>query len=317
MKIDETFLHEVKRGLRRKQKELPSKYLYDKKGDQLFQQIMSLPDYYLSRAEMEIFKSSDQHLVPLMNAEDVAVQNIIELGAGDATKTREFLKRLSPRKDLFYTPYDISSHILDELARELQDEIPWLKVEPRVGKYVDIPAEIAEISQKKLILFLGSNLGNLRDGAGEKLLNALADSMQRGDLFLIGLDLIKAPEMVLPAYDDSAGVTAAFTLNLLSRMNRDLNANFQIEQFCHSSVYDKEEGEIRSYLESKKRQEVSFNGEDESFLFEEGELILAEISRKYSDDRLKYLIRGSGLRIIDKFTDSNQYFADYLLRKVD
>lgn len=314
--MNEQFKTDVKNGLSKSPKSLPSKYFYDEKGDELFVQIMNLPEYYLTRAEFEIFSEQTADLVSSLDLEQATPFELVELGAGDGYKTKELLRFLVDAGYQFdFIPVDISPHALDDLKKTLQAEIPELSVKPIQGEYFKVMQHLSEALKPRVALFLGSNLGNMSDELAQSFLEALGHHLNDGDKLLLGLDLIKSPEIVIPAYSDSAGITAEFNLNLLRRINRELGGDFNPDQFRHLVHYTEEEGIIKSCLESTEDQTVTISALDESFHFEKGERIHTEISRKYSDDLLELFLLETPLTIIDRFTDKDEYFADYILVK--
>ncbi|TNE53397.1 MAG: L-histidine N(alpha)-methyltransferase [Bacteroidetes bacterium] len=310
----ETFKRDVERGLGANPKFLSSKYFYDKKGDELFVKIMHLPEYYLTRSEFEIFKKKSDDLIDGFDLDNQIPFELIELGAGDGTKTKELLKELLKQDyDFTYKPIDISKHALEQLEGSLKESFPELKVEKQVGEYFEVLTDLKNSGKKKVILFLGSNIGNLTDEQSSRFLKELSEVMNDGDILLLGVDLIKKQEIVLPAYDDASGVTAAFNLNLLERINRELGANFNLDQFVHEAVYTEEEGIAKSYLKSMESQEVYIRALDRTFIFAKGERIHMEISRKYNDRILERIMEGTSLEVRDKIMDDRAYFADYIL----
>lgn len=310
----EQFEQEVKEGLSQQPKQLSSKYFYDEKGDQLFVQIMHLPEYYLTRSELEIFQTQFRQIVNGFGQTPATYFELIELGAGDGLKTRELLKELL-RKDYHfsYVPVDISSHALENLTINLKKEFPDLQVQPQQGEYFEVLESIRTNQHPKVVLFLGSNIGNLPDEKATRFINRLGSNLGAEDRLLLGVDLIKSASVVLPAYNDSEGVTKAFNLNLLDRMNRELGANFDASAFDHAPEYSEEEGVARSFIKSLKDQTVYFSSMDTSFEFNKGEKIHTEISRKYSDEVLTQILKDTDFAITEKFLDRQRYFADYLL----
>lgn len=313
--MNKKFAQEVDAGLSAEPKKLPSKYFYDEKGDELFVEIMNSPEYYLTDCEMQIFKERTDDLVRLL-AFDTPFE-LIELGAGDGTKTIHLLKALNDTHTFKYCPIDISQHALDELKKFVNSEISDLDVLPLQGDYFAALDKLEKNSTPRVMLFLGSNLGNMTDADARSFLQRLSESMQNGDRLLLGVDLKKDPDIILPAYDDSEGVTRAFNLNLLRRINRELDANFDVEAFEHAPLYDPVKGEARSYLVSLKAQEVYIKAIDRIVHFDEGEKIHTETSKKYDLDSIKRLTSEYGLNYIEQILDERCYFTDVILRKVE
>jgi len=310
------FKQDVAEGLSASPKYLPSKYLYDKRGSQLFQEIMGMPEYYLTNCEKELFENQKEAIVASINIDKSEPFELIELGAGDGTKTITLLKYLvEANYDFTYIPVDISISALEGLELFLKRELPSLKINPKQGDYFAVLHELKASSKPKLALFIGSNLGNLTDEEASAFVCQISEKLNTKDKLLLGLDLIKSEEVILPAYNDQAGITRAFNLNLLDRINRDLGANFIVDQFEHRPTYTEAEGIAKSYLMSCQDQSVHIASIDTTFHFKAGEKIHTEISRKYKDAVLGQIIAASQFEIRDKFVDARGYFADYILEK--
>ncbi|WP_425390272.1 L-histidine N(alpha)-methyltransferase [Ekhidna sp.] len=306
------FAEDVMQGLHADNKCLPSKYFYDAKGDKLFQQIMHLDEYYLTRKELEIFKTHKDAILRAINGTETF--RIIELGAGDGLKTKVLLKHFMEAKvDFTYTPVDISGNVLSILESNLKKEIPGLKIESYEGDYFDALAEIAESPEKDIVFFLGSNVGNFSESEAVSFLSKLQNFLKKGDLLFMGVDLKKDPSIILNAYNDSQGVTREFNLNLLDRINDELGADFDRNQFLHYPYYNPHTGECRSYLISKIDQVVNLM--DEKVHFGAWEAIFMEISKKYDHKQLTKLAAASAFSIKQDFLDSESWFADVLWEK--
>jgi len=310
--FNKQFADEVVSGLSMEEKRLSSKWLYNKRGDELFIEIMNLPEYYLTRCELEIFQSQSQQIVKAFNASETPF-DLIELGAGDGTKTIELLKALKGR-EFTYRPIDISQNSLDHLQNRLRKEFDWLDVKALQGDYFSVLSQL-NTGRKKIVLFLGSNIGNLHDHEAQAFMSQLDAVLNHGDRVLLGVDLIKDTNIVLPAYNDPAGVTAKFNLNILDRINAELGGDFDRLGFEHAPLYNEKDGWAKSYLRSKTRQTATLSKLNKAFQFEEGELIFMEISRKYNDSILNKILDNSELGIVSKFTDQRSYFCDYMLEK--
>ncbi|MBO3700222.1 L-histidine N(alpha)-methyltransferase [Roseivirga sp. E12] len=310
------FAIDIKRGLQSSPKSLPSMYFYDETGDALFQKIMDLDEYYLTRAEFEIFVRQKEEILDAFLGDDQTFR-LVELGAGDGTKTKVLLAHFLNKAISFtYSPIDISGNVLDQLKEDLNGELPSLKVEPIVGEYFSALEDLASNdSSKEVVLFLGSNIGNFDRAAGVSFLTHVGENLSSGDLLLIGFDLMKNPQKVLSAYNDKEGVTKAFNLNLLTRINNELGANFNIDNFDHFPTYDPLTGETKSHIVSKKEQTVYIEALDESFSFDAWEAIHTEVSQKYSHKMIQEYAEEAGFEIVRNFIDSNQYFVDSLWRK--
>lgn len=311
--MDTHFLRDVDEGLSKTPKALPSRYFYDARGDELFVQIMNSTEYYLTNAEHEILQNQTAELVSRFQIENEPFL-LVELGAGDGTKTLDLLRYLSGSA-FSYMPIDISENALTNLKKRINNELPEVDVKPQQGEYFSVLNKLHDIHQKMVILFLGSNLGNMLDDRAHQFIEQLAKSMNSGDFLVLGLDLIKDPDIIAPAYNDAKGITSAFNMNLLKRINRELGGNFDLAAFAHYPEYDDKQGIAFSYLKSLKKQTVYVGAIEKNFHFEKGELIHTEISRKYNDTIVQKIIAHTRLEIKQKFTDSQNYFADYLLVK--
>lgn len=310
------FQDHVEQGLTASPKQLSSKYFYDAIGDALFVDIMGMPEYYPTRCEHEIFAQKPDQLAQALGFNDAEFVELVELGAGDGTKTQELLAHLLEHDKTFsYIPIDISQHALDGLGKRLAIEMPDLNIKPRRGEYFEVLSTL-ESPHKKAVLFLGSNLGNLMDDRASSFLRGLSEVLRPGDHVLLGLDLIKAHAIVSPAYNDAGGITSRFNLNLLTRMNRELGANFDLNKWSHFPSYDEKTGVASSSIKSDVKQKVTFNSMNKSFAFDAGECIHTEISRKYSVEVLEKLIAGSGFKLVNTITDSKEWFADFVLQRV-
>ena len=316
MTKNNTFLKDVNDGLSQNPKYLSSHYFYDKKGDELFRQIMEMPEYYLTNSELEIFKEQTDAIIESFGLDKSQEFELIELGAGDGEKTQHLLKRLTEKNFKFkFIPVDISKNSLEQITERMTDLFPTLKIEGKQGDYFHVLDELFISDTPKVILFIGSNLGNMADEIATNFLKKIAINMKPGEKLLLGLDLIKSQDIVLPAYNDAAGITRDFNLNLLRRINNELGADFDISTFEHQPEYTEEEGIAKSFLRSKKKQTVYIKDLEKSFDFAADEKIHTEISRKYDNEILQKLIANSGLEISKKLLDHKNYFADYILTK--
>ncbi|RZS92273.1 L-histidine N(alpha)-methyltransferase [Aquimarina brevivitae] len=311
------FEKEVYEGLTAFPKYLSSKFIYDQKGDKLFQNIMELPEYYLTRKEFEILNTKKSEIVQNFDQEKQGF-HLIELGAGDGKKTKVLLKELlSNAYNFTYNPIDISSNAVENLKQNLQQEMPSLKVQGLVGEYFEVLDRLKYTEyDKKIIMVLGSNIGNLLHPRAIKFLQKLCGVMGNEDLLFMGFDQKKNPQTILNAYNDSQGVTAAFNKNILVRINTEFDANFNVNNFLHWETYDPESGTAKSYLVSKEKQSVDINALGLEVCFEKWETIHTEISQKYDDHTVKWLAKESGLKIINQFSDVEKAYQNYLFQKV-
>ncbi len=312
--MDSEFARDVDNGFSDTEKYLSSKFFYDDKGSLLFQQIMDLPEYYLTRAELNIFQNKSLDILKKINANDL---DIIELGVGDGMKTIEFLKQLTSAKtNLTFYPIDISEEAINQLIKKVSYKLPELNIQPLIGDYFKELDDIPLSDAKKVVLFLGANIGNYRHPKAVDLLKLINENLTKGDFLLIGIDLRKSPNLIAKAYDDSKGITRAFNLNLLRRINTELGGNIDINKFDFYSHYNPKNGEIESYLVSLEKQEIHLKSTDKSYLFSKNELVFTELSKKYNNAEINSLANETGFNCIDKFRDENDYFADCLFEKI-
>jgi len=313
--MSNSFEQEVLEGLSLPAKKLSSKYFYDDKGSRIFREIMAMPEYYPTKCELRIFQTHAADIVAVTQKGNL---NIIELGAGDASKTYYLLKAwLESGNEFVYSPLDISQEALDQAKNSLAKRLPQLKVKPIQGEYFEVLERISNDTSKtnKLVLFLGSNLGNFNLEGASAFLNKLYEALNPGDQLLIGIDLKKSPNIILPAYSDTGGITARFNLNLLNRINKELGGDFKLKNFKHYASYEPETGEVRSFLISQKEQDVHIKAVNKSFHFDEMESIHTEISKKYGQEEFKKLIKDVGFTWKEAYYDSNLYFMDVLMEK--
>ena len=312
---ESTFARDVLDGLSQQPKRLSSMYFYDERGDRLFQDIMHMPEYYLMNCELDIFEQQKAQILQAIGLEHF---HLLELGAGDGFKTRVLLRHfIEQAVDFEYQPIDISPNVLLELEQSLREELPELNVHVLPGDYFKVLHEVKETdSTPKVVLFLGANIGNYAHERAVAFLKHLNEELNSGDKLLIGFDLKKDPETILNAYNDPAGITAAFNLNLLERMNRELGADFNTEDFRHWETYDPVSGATRSFIVSKKAQQVYIQALGRSFHFDAWEAINVELSQKYSLTEIENLAEVAGFQIEQHFTDDRGYFVDSLWRKV-
>ncbi len=309
------FAEDVLRGLSSTPKSLSSKYFYDDEGSRLFQEIMKLPEYYLTGCELEIFsKQAASIFQSFANGGDPF--DLIELGAGDGTKTAVLVDHfLKQNVSITYSPIDISQVALDDLTSKFKEEFPALKMNALCGDYFKILESLKrDGGPRKVLLFLGSNIGNFTGEQSIVFFRNLCEVMTPNDLLFIGFDLQKDPHVIANAYDDAAGVTAEFNLNLLRRINRELGGNFDLDKFTHYANYRPIEGSARSFLVSRERQSVDLAALGKTFEFERWEAVFMEISQKYSLGMIERLASDSGFSIKQNFFDSKDFYCDSLWR---
>lgn len=313
--FESAFAEDTYKGLTSYPKYLLSKYIYDEKGDKLFQKIMDMPEYYLTSCEYEILQLNTEAIARAFSSENGF--DLIELGAGDGKKTKVLLKELVSKKFKFdYLPVDISQHALDELEISLSNEIPEVNVRVQQGTYFKTLEKLSEYNtRKKVILVLGSNIGNLLHENAIGFLANIAGAMSEEDLLFIGFDQKKHPQRILDAYNDPAGITEEFNKNHLVRINRELGGNFNPDEFLHWETYDPETGTAKSFLVSKKEQNIQIKKLSLEVKFDAWESIHTEISQKYDDSVIKWLADEAGLRVEKSFGDKENCFKNYIFRR--
>ena len=311
------FASDVLSGLSSTPKSLSSKYFYDDEGSRLFQEIMKLPEYYLTGCESEIFSTQTDTIFHAFANGDNAF-DVIELGAGDGTKTAVLVEHfLKVGADISYSPIDISQEALDALTAKFTAEFPSLKMDARNGDYFNILRSLnIGDGRRKVLLFLGSNIGNFSRDQSLSFFRSLREVMGDNDLLFIGFDLQKDPHVIADAYDDAAGVTARFNLNLLTRINRELGGNLDLDKFTHYANYRPIEGSARSFLVSREQQTVRIDALQRDFASEQWEAVFMEISQKYTLKMIADLAAESGFAVKHDFFDSRNYYCDSLWRPI-
>lgn len=309
------FEEDVHKGLTTYPKYLLSKYIYDEKGDKLFQQIMDMPEYYLTNCEFNILKEHANDICESFIA--TKGFDLIELGAGDGKKTKILLKELLQQEaDFTYLPVDISQHALDELKETVKRELPEVNIKPQQGTYFKTLEHLAELShRKKVILFLGSNIGNLLHENAIDFLRNIREAMNADDMLFMGFDQKKNPQEILDAYNDKTGITEAFNKNLLVRINREMQADFDVNSFIHWETYDPESGTAKSFLVSKEDQEVNIPALGLKVHFDKWESIHTEISQKYDEKVVEWLASEAGLTIETRFSDNDDRYRNYIFKR--
>jgi len=305
------FRRDVLAGLSARPRSLPSLYFYDAWGSRLFQRIMALPEYYPTRCEREILERHSGRIAASIGGGPATV---VDLGEDAGEKTRVLLSRLAGSRCLAYAPVDVSPAALREASARVRREWPAVEVVPVEGEYAEGLRWLRnrEENGTLLVLFLGSNIGNLERRQAVSFLRELRLALRPRDQVLVGLDLVKDPIFLQRAYDDAAGVTAAFNLNLLARLNRELGADFDLAGFQHRATFDPARPAMESWLVSRRQQTATVAGE--RFTFRAGEAIHTEISCKYREQDLAHLAWESGFEEVGRFLDSRRWFADVLWR---
>ena len=303
-------------GLSSNPKTLPPKYFYDKTGSELFEKITRLPEYYPTRTERAIIEKYSEEIA-ILAQKDFA---FIELGSGSSTKTRLLLEaflRRNEKQKLHYIPIDISKRILVESAKALLKDYPELRITAMASDYITALNSLKQQNiSKKLIAFLGSTIGNFNEKGRIEFLREIRATMNSQDCFLIGIDLIKDPRILEPAYNDSQGVTAKFNLNMLVRINKELDGNFNIGKFRHMAFLNKKMSRIEMHLESTTQQSVKIGKLNHTFEFKKGETIYTEDSCKFSKEQIKEMAKSSGFEMKRSWYDSKNWFSLNLFKPI-
>jgi len=319
--INNEFAKNVENGLADIPKHISPKFFYDKIGSKLFEEICDQPEYYLNRIEAQILKKSASQIIDILDEKAISV---IELGNGNSQKTRILLRPfLANWKNVSYFPIDVSLKMLKKSIRDLSREYSNLRIFGVCSDYVKGLIKINEfmkfkrnIPDKRLIIFLGSSIGNFDPKEASAFLHSLSKYIRNDDALLIGFDLEKDKSILEKAYNDKKGITSQFNLNVLSRINKELDGSFELSSFEHKSFYNLHEHRIEMHLESKLDQKVRIGAIGKEFHFKEGETIHTENSYKYSKNRLYALVKNAGLQVIANFTDPKNQYSLILLKKI-
>jgi dimethylhistidine N-methyltransferase len=284
---------------------------YDAEGSRLFEQITQTAEYYPTRTERGILESHADDVIDAVGSN----VSLVELGAGSASKTRVLISALLRRQlRLEFHPVDVSPTALKDALANLNGDFPRLRVRPIVGDYSQGLPELAQIPGRKLVLFIGSTIGNFEPEEAMGFLNRVGRSLRPGDALLIGFDMGKDARVLRDAYNDAAGVTARFNKNLLARINRELGADFDLEEFQHVALWNRRKSRIEMHLESRVDQVVHIPDLDRSFQFFFGERIHTENSYKFTPSSIKRLLKQCGLNLEYRWTDSKNWFSVVLAR---
>lgn len=311
------FAEDVLAGLSATPKHLSSRYFYDDEGSRLFMEIMKLPEYYPTRAEFKVFREQTDAIYHSFTDGADAI-DLIELGAGDGAKTAVLVEHFLNRGlDFTYSPIDISREANDALESRFRMRFPALTIKPHTGDYFKVLDSLkSDSGRRKVILFLGSNIGNFQKDKALAFFRSLRSVMNPDDRLFIGFDMQKDPRVIVAAYDDPQGVTAAFNLNLLTRINRELGGDFDISKFSHYAQYRPVECAARSFLISREKQTVHIAALGRSFYLEQWEPIFMEISQKYTQAMIDELAAESGFAIQQQFMNHEDFYVDSLWRPV-
>jgi L-histidine Nalpha-methyltransferase len=310
---------EVFRGLTTRPRTLSPWLFYDQEGSRLFEQITELDEYYLTRTERGIFRASAGEIIAAASTPTPhgleRELTVIELGAGTATKTGLLLDAAVRRQQaVTYYAIDVSESALQEAQRNLTAAIPGITFQSRVGDYTEGLGEIPADGTRRLVLYIGSSLGNFEPTDARQLLRNLRNQLAPGDMLLLGIDLVKDIPTLVAAYDDASGVTAAFNRNVLARINRQLGADFDLMKFRHKVRWNGEHSRIEMHLESLMAHDVSIGALDLSVAFRRGETIHTENSYKYTSQGVQHLLTQTGFTVFEDWTDAHRWFGVFLAR---
>jgi L-histidine Nalpha-methyltransferase len=303
---------EVGNGLTERPKTLSPWLFYDQAGSLLFEEITELPEYYVTRTERQILTMHAEEIVSAAaGGRDLSV---IELGAGTATKTGLLLNAaVGLQGAVTYYPIDVSESALAEAQTRLEAELPDVTVKPIVADYTEgMRQNGASLAGRRLVLYIGSSIGNFSPADAVEVLRGVRAQLLPGDCLLLGTDMVKDTQMLLAAYDDAAGVTARFNLNLLARINRELDAEFSLPLFRHQARWNEQQSRIEMHLESLVAQRVAIRALDMEVRFKSGETIHTENSYKFTDQKVEALLSRAGFRLRQQWADANQWFTVYL-----
>jgi L-histidine Nalpha-methyltransferase len=306
---------QVRRGLSASPKTLSPVLFYDEEGSRLYERITELPEYYLTRAERSIFAERADEIARLAIGTAERPLAVVELGAGSASKTEVLLAAILRRQPgCLYLPVDISKAALDDAARRLAERLPAVRVRPLMATNEAALSALAKVGGPSLAMFIGSSIGNLDDSEATRLLRGLRGSLGPRSMLLLGTDLRKSPAILVPAYDDAAGVTAAFNKNALARINRELGGRFDLARYRHVARWNEPLSRIEMHLESLDVQDVRIDALGTSFHFDAGETIHTESSVKYDLAHVGRLLEVGGFSPTAVYFDRERRFAVHLAR---
>lgn len=306
-----SYAEDVEQGLSSSPKTLPCKLFYDEAGSALFEQITQLPEYYLTRTELEILSERAHEIA----AEVRFGVTVVELGSGTATKTTTLLQAFSRRQlRVPYFPVDISPAALTEARERVESQCTRVSVRPVVADFSHGFAFLRTIPGRKLVLYLGSSIGNFDPGPAVEMLSQIRSQLTSGDALLLGTDLVKDPAILVPAYDDAQGVTEQFDKNILARLNRELGANFDLDFFRHVAIWNPEKSRMEINLESLRPQAVDLGLLNRRVSFANGERIHTENSYKYTMPMVREMLKTSGFSLDATWFDHRTWFALHLAR---
>lgn len=299
---------DAREGLTRTPKRIPYKYLYDERGSDLFEAITRTPEYYPTRAEAQILELHSDRILAEADPEE-----IVEIGSGASKKTRLLLEAMHRRGARRYVPFDVSIDALENAVETLTEDYDWLEVEGFVGDFTEDLGKLPE-GGRRMLSFLGSTIGNLELDERLEFLREVRSILDDGDTFLLGVDLVKDPAVIEAAYNDTQGVTAQFTSNLLNVLNRELDGNVPVESFEHVATYSPERERVEIRLRAEEPVKARLEDIDLDLDFAEGEELHAEISCKFTRESAARSLEAAGFRLVSWHTDPEQLFGLALAR---
>ncbi len=304
-------VEDIRESLLKQPRSISPKYFYDERGSELFDQICSTPEYYPTRTENNILDRYAKKII-----DKTRPDQILELGSGYSTKTRHLFDACEfVNHNCGYAPFDVCEEVLIDSAVKLTEEYQWLELNPLLGDYHAGLGNLPLIHANRLFVFLGSTIGNFEENNALKFIAELSNIMKPGDYLLLGADRVKENKVLHAAYNDAEGITAEFNLNVLRVINRELDANFNLDEFTHSASFNTTKNRIEMRLISNMNQDVEINEMNESIHFEQGDDILTEISQKYTYEGIEGMLAAANLTTIDHFEDDKAYFSLILAGK--
>jgi L-histidine Nalpha-methyltransferase len=308
--IREDLIREVQRGLVARPRSLSPWMFYDERGSTLFERITALPEYYPTRTERSILASFTDDIVATVLGNKTRPLRILELGAGTGSKTGILLDAaVRMQAEVLYMPVDVSSDALDTACQSIACALPEVRTEPIVANYVTQPPQLESFDGVTLILYLGSSIGNFSPHEARSILRKMSLQMRSGDAFVLGTDMVKDELTLIAAYDDRQGVTAAFNLNILQRINRELDADFDLACFRHRAIWNPVDSRIEMHLESTRKQRAYIAAAQLDLHLAQNETIHTENSYKFTPDAIRTLLRDSGFEVENTWKDSRDWYA--------
>jgi L-histidine Nalpha-methyltransferase len=315
LEIRTALLREVQRGLFKRPRSLAPWMFYDARGSRLFERITTLPEYYPTRTERNIFATFAEDIVTAAHAGKRESMRLVELGAGSASKTGILLDAIVRMQgEALYVPVDISPDALDVACESIACSLPEVRVEPIVANYVTCPPLLESLNGTTLAMYIGSSIGNFSPEEARTILRNLGSQLRAGDALLLGTDMVKDESTLVAAYDDEEGVTAEFNLNILHRLNRELGADFDPANFRHRAVWNRMESRIEMHLESTRNQRVCIASAQLNLHFAEGETIHTENSYKFTNKAIRLLLEDAGFDVEQTWMDTQGWYAVTLAR---